>query len=152
MCAYKELCILLNTGFCWSYVDSWELRHRAGVVLVWCSCSQYSTFDRVILLSVECPVIYQMQQLLVSMETTHGPFSVFSSSLCRWKAVGGQEEMVAFRERTKWHCDCMLIGRKHCGSDSREKKVWVMYEQNYRFNARGGTQDKTSLTLLPCSV
>lgn len=63
--------------------------YGAGVVLVW--CSQYSKCDRVVLLSVECPVICQMQQLSVSMETTDGPFSVFSSSLCLCggKAVGG---------------------------------------------------------------
>ncbi len=73
-------------------MDSWELSCRAGMVLVWCSCSQYSEFDRVVLLSVECPVICQMQQLLVSMETTHGPFSVFSSSLCGGKAWGGRRK------------------------------------------------------------
>lgn len=61
------------------------------MVLLWCGSSQYSEFDRVVLLSVECPVICQMQQLLVSMET-HGPFSVFSSSLCGGKAVGGRRK------------------------------------------------------------
>lgn len=44
------------------------------------------------MLSAECPVICQMQQLLVSMETTHGPFSVFSSSLCGGRAVGGRRK------------------------------------------------------------
>lgn len=72
--------------------------------MVWSTCSQYSELDRVALLSVECPVICQMQQLLVSMVTTHGPLSVFSSSLCRRKAVGG---------RRKWwlwgQVDCMFI-------------------------------------------
>lgn len=72
---------------------------------VWSTCSQYSELDRVALLYVECPVICQMQQLLVAMVTTHGPLSVFSCSLCRRKAVGG---------RTKWRwwwgqIDCMLL-------------------------------------------
>lgn len=59
----------------------------ARLVRCWCGAvfSQYSEFDRAILLYAECPVICQMQQLLVSMETTHGPFSVFSSSLCEEK-------------------------------------------------------------------
>lgn len=82
-------------------MDSWELRRRDAVVLLRCSCSQYSEFVGVVLLSVECPVICQMQQLLVSMETTNGPFAVFSSSLCGGKAVGGQDKMVAFREGDK---------------------------------------------------
>lgn len=67
------------------------------MMMVWSTCSQYSELDRVALLSVECPVICQMQQLLVSMVTTHGPLSVFSSSLCGRKAVWGQEEMVVVR-------------------------------------------------------
>lgn len=76
-------------------MDSWKLRRHDGVVLV-CR-SHYIEFDRVVLLSVECLVICQMQQLLVSMETTHGPFSVFSSSLCGAKAVGGR--------RKWWHLE-----------------------------------------------
>lgn len=56
---------------------------------MWCSRFLYRVFDRAVLLSVECPVICKMQQLLVSMETTHGPFSVFRSSLCGERAVGG---------------------------------------------------------------
>lgn len=48
---------------------------------VWSTCSLYSELDRVALLSVECPVICQMQQLLVSMVTTHGPFP-FLAPLC----------------------------------------------------------------------
>lgn len=76
------LYVFLNTGSYWS-----PLSRDASVALVW--CSQYSKSDRVILLSVECPVICQMQQLSVSMETTDGPFSVFSSSLCGGKAFGG---------------------------------------------------------------
>lgn len=41
-----------------------------------------------------------MQQLLVSMETSQGPFFLFLACLCvEEKAVRGQEEMEAFRER-----------------------------------------------------
>lgn len=59
-----------------------EAQWRAGswdvvLVLVGNCGSQYSESDGLILLSVECPVICQMQQLLVSMETTHGPFYCF---------------------------------------------------------------------------
>lgn len=71
----------------------WQTVERlccSTTVSVWHSCRQYSHFDRVILLSVECPVICQMQQLLVSMATTRGPFSVFSSSLCGAKTGGGR--------------------------------------------------------------
>ncbi len=67
-----------------------------SMVLAWRSCSQYSESDMVVLLSVECPVICQMQQLSVSMETTLSPlFSIFSFSLCGGKAVG---------RRRKWWC------------------------------------------------
>lgn len=71
---------------------------------VWTTCSQYSELDRVALLSVECPVICQMQQLLVSMVTTHGLLSVFSSSLCRRKAVGGSRKWWLWGQK-----DCMFI-------------------------------------------
>lgn len=92
-------------------------------MLVWCCCSQYSESDRVILLSVECPVICQMQQLLVSMVTMHGPFSVFSSSLCGGKAAGG---------RRKWWCSengesgaliACLYERGQVPGESRDREV-----------------------------
>lgn len=51
--------------------------------------------EGVVSLSVEHPVIGQMQQLLASMATTHGSFSVFKSSLPGGKAV---------RARRMWWC------------------------------------------------
>lgn len=83
----------------------------------WCGAAALSAacLTGVALLSVERPVICQMQQLLVSMETTRGPFFLFLAPLCvKGKAVGGQEEMVVFREseRTKWHFDCMFFRRE----------------------------------------
>lgn len=60
----------------------WRRAEMCGVVV-----SRCSDRDRVVSLSNEHPVICQMQQLLVSMATTHGAFSVFGSSLSRGKAA-----------------------------------------------------------------
>lgn len=142
-------CVLLKQG---SVGARWTAGIWHGVLAwSWCGAVVLGTVNLTgsFLLSVECPVICQMQQLLVSMETTHVPFSVFSSSLCEGKAVeekvgwwnwrrvegGLQEEMVAFKERTKWCFDYMFMrGRK-----SRE---WggecAMYEQIYRFTVCSG--------------
>lgn len=98
------MCVIVTMSFVFSEIrvsveasrDSWERRCSASMVIVWCSCSQHSESDRVVLLSVECPVICQMQQLSVSMETTHGSLFLFLAPLCvEEKLLGG---------RRKWWC------------------------------------------------
>lgn len=61
----------------------WETR----TPMLLCRTTALLDRDGVVSHSNEHPVICQMQQLLVSMATTHGAFSVFGSSLSRVKAA-----------------------------------------------------------------
>lgn len=90
MCVRQKPCLLNFVKYSFQLKSGGQL---GAEMAYWCRCGAVvlSTVNLTgsLLLSVECPVICQMQQLLVSMETTHGPFSVFSLSLCGRKKLLG---------------------------------------------------------------
>lgn len=95
--------------FAISSQDSCELQCPASTVLVWRGCSQRSEFDGG--RSALCGAPSNLPDAAI-IGIYGNPFFLFLAPLCvKGKAVGGQEEMVVFREseRTKWHFDCMFL-------------------------------------------